>query len=73
VHSRYCVDGSSMAMHLNPSTNNKVGQLFQGDIHYCYAGPEGLPSNNDVISPGNGCCGNYEICQTCPINHDNIL
>jgi hypothetical protein len=23
-------------MHLNPSTNNKVGHLFQGDNHYCY-------------------------------------
>jgi hypothetical protein len=25
-------------MHLNPSTNNKVGHLFQGNNHYCYTG-----------------------------------
>jgi hypothetical protein len=28
----------SIAMHLNQSTNNKVGQFFQGDNHYCYTG-----------------------------------
>jgi hypothetical protein len=26
----------SIAMHLNPSTNNKVGHLFQGHDRYCY-------------------------------------
>jgi hypothetical protein len=28
----------SIAMHLNPSTNNKVGHVVQGDNHYCYTG-----------------------------------
>jgi hypothetical protein len=29
---------SLVSMYLNPSTNNKVGHLFQGDNHYCYTG-----------------------------------
>jgi hypothetical protein len=28
----------SIAMHLNPSTNNEIGHFPQGDNHYCYTG-----------------------------------
>jgi hypothetical protein len=40
-NNRFCCDDLNLrslvyiAMHLNPSTNNKVGHFFQGDIHYC--------------------------------------
>jgi hypothetical protein len=37
----------SIAMHLNPSTNNKVGHFFHGDNHYCYTW-----FNFRAISPG---------------------
>jgi hypothetical protein len=29
----------SITMHLNPSTNNRLGHISQGDNHYCYTGP----------------------------------
>jgi hypothetical protein len=32
----------SIAIHLNPSTNNKVGHVIPGDNHYCYAGTADL-------------------------------
>jgi hypothetical protein len=45
----------SVVMHLNPSTNIKVGHFFQGDIHYCYTGvpAENVPCSVD-INPGDG-------------------
>jgi hypothetical protein len=43
----YCNDFNlrslvSIPMHLNPSTNNEVGHLFQWDNHYCYTCPKWL-------------------------------
>jgi hypothetical protein len=32
-----------MVMHLNPSTKNNVGHIYQGDNHYCY--PSAVISN----------------------------
>jgi hypothetical protein len=50
----------SIAMHLNPSTNNKVGHLFQGDNHYCYTGlqdvREIMQEESGQLVPSNFVC-----------------